>query len=103
MIVLGTFKMAMTLLDTGSAPPMPQMESTDPAPAAQAPMENSAKPATPAPAAPSMISPAPIGRQSNSGSAPNMLDSAQVAIPQATIPQITPVAIPRRHDLRRRR
>ena len=93
-IVLGTFKMAMTLLDTGSAPPIPQLESTDPAPSAQAPMENSAKPAMPAPAAPSMISPAPIGRQSNNGSGPNMLDSAQVAIPQATIPQITPVTIP---------
>lgn len=93
-IVLGTFKMAMTLLDTGSAPQIPQMESTDPAPPAPAPVEKSAKPATSAPAAPSMISPAPIGRQSNSGSAPNMLDSAQVAIPQATIPQITQVAIP---------
>ena len=32
-IVLGTFKMAMTLLDTGSAPPMPAMEnSSEPAP-----------------------------------------------------------------------
>jgi localization factor PodJL len=93
-IVLGTFKMAMTLLDTGSAPSMPQMESTDPAPPALAPTENTAKPAMPAPAAPSMISPAPIGRQSNSSSGPNMLDSAQVAIPQATIPQITPVTIP---------
>jgi len=92
-IVLGTFKMAMTLLDTGSAPPMPQMESTDPAPSALAPTD-SAKPAMPAPAAPSMISPAPIGRQSNGGSAPNLLDSAQIAIPQATIPQITPVTLP---------
>ena len=93
-IVLTTFQLAMTLLDTGSAPPVPQMESADPAPPALTPMENSAKPAMPAPAAPSMISPAPIGRQSNSGSAPNMLGSAQVAIPQATIPQLTPVAIP---------
>jgi localization factor PodJL len=91
-IVLGTFKMAMTLLDTGGAPSVPQMESTEPAPAA--PMENSARPATPAPAAPSMISPAPIGRQSNGASAPNTLDGAQVAIPQATIPQITPVTLP---------
>lgn len=93
-IVVTTFQMAMTLLDTGSAPQVPQMESTDPSPPALAPIENSAKPTMPAPAAPSMISPAPIGRQSNSGSAPNMLDSAQVAIPQPTIPQITPVAIP---------
>ena len=36
-IVLGTFKMAMTLLDTGSAPPMPAMEnSSEPAPSAAA-------------------------------------------------------------------
>ena len=38
-IVLGTFKMAMTLLDTGSAPPMPAMEEFEragaPAPAAR--------------------------------------------------------------------
>ncbi len=93
-IVLGTFKMAMTLLDTGSTPSMPQIESSDPAPAAQPPIENSARPATPAPAAPSMISPAPIGRQSNGAAAPNTLDGAQVAIPQATIPQITPVTPP---------
>ena len=82
-IVLTTFQMAMTLLDTGSAPTLPQMESADPA---TAPIENGARPAMPAPAAPSMISPAPLGRQSNSGSAPNTLDSAQIAIPQPTIP-----------------
>jgi localization factor PodJL len=93
-IVVTTFQMAMTLLDTGSAPPMPQMESTEPAPPALAPIENSTKPAMPLPAAPSMISPAPIGRQSNSGAAPNTLDSAQVAIPQPPVPQITPVNIP---------
>ncbi|MGH6642451.1 MAG: hypothetical protein ACRED3_07100 [Bradyrhizobium sp.] len=92
-IVVTTFQMAMTLLDTGSPPPMPQMESSEPAPAL-APIENSAKPAMPGPAAPSMISPAPIGKQSNIGSAPNTLDSARVAIPPATIPQITPVTIP---------
>lgn len=91
-IVVTTFQMAMTLLDTGSAPPMPQMESSEPAPPALAPTENSAKPAPSAPAAPSMISPAPIGRQSNSGS--NTLDSAQVAIPLPPAPQITPVTIP---------
>jgi localization factor PodJL len=82
-IVLGTFKMAMTLLDTGSPPPMPSMENsseqTAPAPS---PAENSAQPATPAPAAPSITSPTPVGRQSNNSSAPNTLDSAQVAIPQ---------------------
>ncbi|MBR1229118.1 MULTISPECIES: tetratricopeptide repeat protein [unclassified Bradyrhizobium] len=95
-IVLSTFQLAMTLLDTGSAPQIPQMESTDPAPASKAPAENSAKPAMPAPAGPSMMSPAPIGRQSNNSSAPNTLDGAQVAIPQSTIPQaiIPQAAIP---------
>ena len=93
-IVLGTFKMAMTLLDTGSAPSMPAMEkSGEPAPSAapmQAPADNSA---APAPAAPSMTSPTPIGRQSNNTYAPNTLDSAQVTIPPApAIPAAPPVA-----------
>ena len=70
-IVLGTFKMAMTLLDTGSAPQMPPMEnSVEPAAPAQAPAENGAKPAMPAPAAPSMISPTPVEKQSNNSSTP---------------------------------
>jgi localization factor PodJL len=81
-IVLGTFKTAMTLLETGSAPQMPPMEnSVEPAAPAQAPAENSAKPAMPAPAAPSMISPTPVEKQSNNSSAPNMLDSARLLIP----------------------
>jgi localization factor PodJL len=80
-IVLGTFKMAMTLLDTSTAPPMPAMEEP-----AQAPV--SAAPAMPAPAAPSLISPAPIGRQSNNYSAPNTLDGAQITIQQGTAPAL---------------
>ena len=89
-IVLGTFKMAMTLLDTGSAPQLPPMEnSSEPAPAAQAPADNSAQPAMPAPVAPSMTSPTPIGRQSNNTSAPNTLDSTQIAIPQVAAAPIT--------------
>jgi localization factor PodJL len=79
-IVLGTFKMAMTLLDTGTAPTMPTME--EPA-APPPPAERSALPAAPAPASPSMTSPMPLNRQSNNSSAPNMLDSAQVTIPQS--------------------
>src|SRR6185436_7364583 len=49
-IVLGTFKMAMTLLDTGSVLQLPMMEqSGEPAAPAQAPApESSAKPAMPA-------------------------------------------------------
>ena len=94
-IVLGTFKMAMTLLDSGSAPPMPAMEnSSEPAPSAQPPADDSAKPAMPAPATPSMTSPTPIGRQSLNSSAPDAADgTASVAIPQAAgVPAASPVS-----------
>jgi localization factor PodJL len=95
-IVLGTFKMAMTLLDRETAPPMPAMESSiEQAPALQPPVQHSAKPATPAPAAPSMTSPTPIGRQSFNNAAPDA--TATVAIPQpAPMPQApaTPAAAP---------
>jgi localization factor PodJL len=93
-IVLGTFKMAMTLLDGGSAPSMPAMEnlSEQPAPA-QSPADDSAKPALPAPAMPSMTSPTPIGRQSLNSSAPNTLDgTASVAIPQTSAAPAAPPA-----------
>ena len=73
MIVLSTFKIAMTLLDTGSVPPMPAME--EPAAGGPSPTDSNAAPAMPAPAAPSMTSPTPIGRQSNHTPAPNLLDS----------------------------
>jgi localization factor PodJL len=78
-IVLGTFKMAMSLLDSGSPPSAPPaMEHTIDPP--QSPINNSAAPAL---GAPSMTSPTPIGRQSNNSVAANLLDSAQVAIPPA--------------------
>jgi localization factor PodJL len=81
-IVLGTFKMAMTLLDSGSPPPMPAMENSS-EPPALSPTDDSAKPAAPAPATPSMTSPTPIGRQSFNNSIPNISGStASVAIPQ---------------------
>ncbi len=81
-IVLGTFKTAMTLLDTGSEPQMPGIEnSVEPAAPAQAPAENAAKPAPPAVAPPSMISPTPVEKQSNNSSGPNTLDSARLLIP----------------------
>jgi localization factor PodJL len=92
-IVLGTFKMAMTLLDSGSAPQMPPMESASEPPAsAQPPADAGAKPATPDPAMPSMTSPTPIGRQSFNNAAPAAPDSsASVAIPQAaTAPAAQP-------------
>jgi localization factor PodJL len=107
-IVLGTFKMAMTLLDSGSPPQAPPMEdSSEPSPPAK-PADNSVNPVTPAP---SMTSPTPIGRQSLNTIAPDASDStASVAIPQAivaappasdvtgTIPAV-PMAAPTPHTL----
>ncbi|HEV7411056.1 MAG TPA: hypothetical protein VGO01_21450, partial [Bradyrhizobium sp.] len=91
-IVLGTFKMAMTLLDSGTAPSMPESEiSSEPPPAAPPPAE-SAKPTMPAPAMPSMTSPTPIGRQSINAPAPAASDStASVVIPQAPAPVAAPI------------
>jgi localization factor PodJL len=81
-IVLGTFKMAMTLLDSGSPPPMES--ASEPPAAAPPPADAAAKPATPDPAMPSMTSPTPIGRQSFNNTAPATPDGgASVAIPQA--------------------
>jgi localization factor PodJL len=94
-IVLGTFKMAMTLLDGGSAPPRPFMDnSSEPSPSAQPPADDGAKPAMPDPAPPSMTSPTPIGRQSLNSSAPNASDStASMPIPQSgAVPSAAPVS-----------
>jgi localization factor PodJL len=85
-IVLGTFKMAMTLLDTGTPPPMPAMENPGEAPASTlSPADSAATPAAPEPSAPapSMTSPSPIGKQSLNRAAPAD-PAASVAIPQAT-------------------
>ncbi len=89
-IVLGTFKMAMTLLDSGAPPSMPESDiSSEPPPAALPPAE-SARPAMPAPAMPSMTSPTPIGRQSLNAPAPSTVApfdaSASVAIPADAAP-----------------
>ncbi len=82
-IVLGTFKMAMTLLDSGTSPSMPATETSgEPTPSALP--EDNAGPAFPP--MPSLTSPTPIGRQSMN--APGASDnSASAAIPQ-------PVAAP---------
>jgi localization factor PodJL len=92
-IVLGTFKMAMNLLDGGSsAPPVPATESpaSAPAPQAPAPAENSAKPAVPDQVTPSMTSPTPLGRQSLNNTAPTTSGSTA----SAEIPTAPPVAPP---------
>jgi len=87
-IVLGTFKMAMNLLEGGGAQPAPQaMENTSsqPAPQAQPPVE--IKPAAPEQVTPSMTSPTPIGKQSQNNAAPapvtNSGSTASVEIPSA--------------------
>jgi localization factor PodJL len=87
-IVLGTFKMAMNLLDTSSAPPMPALE--EPA-ATLSPADRSVAPAMQTPA-PSMTSPTPLGKQSNNSTAPNMLDGSQITITQgAAAPVVAPI------------
>lgn len=87
-IVLGTFKMAMTLLDGGN-PPTPQAmdnTSSEPAPLAPPPPVET-KPAAPEQITPSMTSPTPIGRQSQNNAAPAPAaipaSSASVEIPTA--------------------
>jgi localization factor PodJL len=93
-IVLGTFKMAMTLLDSGTPPQMPATEnSSEQQPAAQPPADDAAKPATPPQVTPSMTAPTPIGRQSFNTTAPDASDTtASVAIPQApAMPAASPV------------
>jgi localization factor PodJL len=77
-IVLGTFRMAMTLLDGGNAPQPPAIENSVEPPPAQPPAAE--KPAMPAPAMPSMTSPTPIGRQSFNAAAPSD-STASIPIP----------------------
>jgi localization factor PodJL len=89
-IVLGTFKMAMTLLDSGTPPSMPESEISSEPPAALPPAET-AKPVAPTPAMPSMTSPTPIGRQSLNAPAPITDSTASVVIPQAAMPLTAPI------------
>jgi localization factor PodJL len=94
-IVLGTFKMAMTLLDSASAPQSPATESlSEPALPAQPPAVEKVTPALPVPAAPSMTSPTPIGRQSLNTLIPDAPDAATSApIPQSvSVPSASPVS-----------
>ncbi|MET4388693.1 localization factor PodJL [Bradyrhizobium sp. F1.4.3] len=86
-IVLGTFKMAMNLLEGGSAPPAPQAMENSSEPAPQAPPPVETKPAAPEQVTPSMTSPTPIGKQSLNNAAPAPATSsgnaASVEIPPA--------------------
>jgi localization factor PodJL len=83
-IVLGTFKMAMNLLD-GGMPSIPGLEK--PAePSTLTPSDSSAKPAAPEQpaAAPAITAPPPAGRQSLNNAAP----ATSGAAASVTIPQI---------------
>jgi localization factor PodJL len=81
-IVLGTFKMAMTLLDSAGAPQIPAVESaSEPQSSAKPLADDGASPAMPAQIAPSMTSPTPIGKQSFNKPEP-VESTASVAIPQ---------------------
>jgi len=82
-IVLGTFKMAMSLLDSGTAPNLPAIENSSTP--AQAPADSDAKPDSKAPAMPSLTAPTPIGKQSYNAS-PSDNSGASVAIPPTASP-----------------
>ncbi|MGJ4890601.1 hypothetical protein ACQR1Y_20565 [Bradyrhizobium sp. HKCCYLRH3099] len=95
-IVLGTFKFAMSLLDSGSTPPpVSPMETQGEAPRAQMPSASpslSPRPTTPDQSGPSLTSPTPIDRQSYNRAMPSEAETiAMLAIPQdiekpATVP-----------------
>lgn len=95
-IVLGTFKMAMNLLEGGSAPPAPQAMENTSQPAPQAPPPVESKPAVPEQVTPSMTSPTPIGKQSQNNATPapatNSGNTASVEIPPAPAAAPTPPA-----------
>jgi localization factor PodJL len=93
LIVLGTFKFAMSLLDSGTAPPpAPAVESPAEAPQTQGSALMPAKPGVPNQVMPSMTSPTPIDRQSYNRGMPSEAETvAMLAIPQD---QDTPAASP---------
>jgi len=86
-IVLGAFKMAMTLLDGGAPPPPPPAidNSAVPHSQLQPPADPVAKPASSDPSGPSLTSPTPFGRQSynNKSVLTGPEPAASVEIPQA--------------------
>src|SRR3954447_4097470 len=90
-IVLGTFKMAMTLLDVGSSPQLPPLESSSGLePSAQSPADAGAQPAIPDVGPASITLPAPTGRQSLNGAAATGSGSAAwAALPQTTTAPFT--------------
>jgi len=90
MIVLGSFKMAMTVLDSSSPPPPPVRAKPAPSAPAAPSMGQSANPPAAAPAMPSMTAPTPIDRQSYVPPASGNSAVATIPIPQA--PAASPAA-----------
>ena len=90
-IVLGAFKMAMSLVEGRPTPKGPVAErSSEPPARAQVPAESNATPAAPEQGVPQMTAPAPIGRQSFSNATPSPPESkASVDIPQTAASDIT--------------
>ena len=88
-IVLGTFKMAMTLLDSGSTTPPPSAieNSAEPPLSVVPPTDSSAGPTIPAPSTPSMTSPTSIGRQSLN--LPGLTGPLRTGAPP--LPQVAPI------------
>jgi localization factor PodJL len=94
-IVLGTFKMALTLLDSGTPPSPAAIDNpAGPPPQAQAPADPVTKSVVPEQPAPSMTSPTPLERQSYNKSVPIGTDAAtSVEIPQPSVTQgVSPVS-----------
>jgi localization factor PodJL len=81
-IVLGTFKMAMSLLDSSAPPAMPASENSSDAPAAAPADSGGARPTIPQ-MQPSMTSPTPIGRQSFNNATGDSV--ASLTIPQNSV------------------
>ncbi|WP_315702795.1 MULTISPECIES: hypothetical protein [unclassified Bradyrhizobium] len=87
-IVLGTFKLAMSLLDSGSTPPPAppiesQTQSQNEAQPPRMPPAALARPAAPDQTTPSLTSPTPIDRQSYNRAMPSEAETiAMLAIPQ---------------------
>ena len=94
-IVLGSFRMAMNLLDGGGSTPPSPIESSVRAPQMLAPVEGGTRPAVPEQVTPSMTSPTPIGRQSLNNSTPTTSDpAASVEIPHAPAVAAPSAAVP---------
>jgi localization factor PodJL len=82
-IVLGTFKMAMNLLESSATPPLPTSDNSS-APVGLPQADKAVRPAMPDQAPPAMTSPTPIGRQSFNDVAPSPADATtSLEIPQA--------------------